>query len=315
MNKKDKYIKLCEEEDIPVFLQYWWLDAVCGKECWDVVLVEKGGIVWGALPYYYIKTIVGLALVMPKLTQFIGPWIRYPQGQKYASRLSHEKEIMQRLIRKLPKYVVFKQNFHHSFTNWLPFYWEGFEQTTKYTYLISGGITKDVAWNMLSKDTRSRVRGAYSDLEITESNSLRTFFEINKLTFKRKEIDIPYSFEFLEKIDEAVRRNNSGAILVAKDSKDKIYAACYLIWDKKEVFYLAGGFDPELKTSGAMSLLIWKAIQLALDQGKSFNFEGSMLESVEKFFRGFGSRQKRYFRISKTKSLVLKVRYFIKSLL
>ena len=40
---KGKYIKLCHDNDIPLFSQHYWLDAVCGEEHWDVIIIEENG--------------------------------------------------------------------------------------------------------------------------------------------------------------------------------------------------------------------------------------------------------------------------------
>jgi hypothetical protein len=58
------------------------------------------------------------------------------------------------------------------------------------------------------------------------------------------------------------------------------------------------GSDPELRSSGALSLLIWEAIQLAAKEKLTFDFEGSSIRQIEQFFRGFGGRRVSYFRIS-----------------
>lgn len=53
---KEQYRQFCQnEKDIPIFSKDWWLDAVCGVDNWDVVLVEKGGQIVGALPYFVKK--------------------------------------------------------------------------------------------------------------------------------------------------------------------------------------------------------------------------------------------------------------------
>jgi hypothetical protein len=69
-----------------------------------------------------------------------------------------------------------------------------------------------------------------------------------------------------------------------------------------------GGGHPELRSSGATSLCMWEAIRHAAKVTKSFNFEGSMIESVERFFRAFGAVQTPYFNISKTPSRLLRVK-------
>jgi hypothetical protein len=51
------------------------------------------------------------------------------------------------------------------------------------------------------------------------------------------------------------------------------------------------GSDPRFRTSGAMSLLTWEAIKYAGQVTRRFDFEGSMLRPVERFFRAFGGRQ------------------------
>ena len=53
MNTKKKYRKFCKtQSSIPIFSKDWWLDAVCGEDNWDVVLVEKGEEISASMPYY-----------------------------------------------------------------------------------------------------------------------------------------------------------------------------------------------------------------------------------------------------------------------
>lgn len=42
-NNKSEYIDFCIHESlIPVFSRPWWLDAVCGPDLWDVILIKRG---------------------------------------------------------------------------------------------------------------------------------------------------------------------------------------------------------------------------------------------------------------------------------
>ena len=68
-----------------------------------------------------------------------------------------------------------------------------------------------------------------------------------------------------------------------------------------------GGSDPNLRNSGAMSLCMWEAIKFASTKTKKFDFEGSMIESVERYFRAFGAEQKPYFHITKVLSYMLRM--------
>ena len=138
MENKKRYILFCNEEiNMPIFSIPWWLDAVCGPENWDVILVEKGDEIVASFPYYIKKGKLGMTYItMPILTQKLGPYIKYPINQKYSSRLSYEKEVMLEIINRLPAFDYFNMHFDYRYLNWLPFYWRGFLQTTRYTYVI-----------------------------------------------------------------------------------------------------------------------------------------------------------------------------------
>jgi len=37
---KELYREFCKVEDnIPIFSKDWWMDAVCGEDKWDVILI------------------------------------------------------------------------------------------------------------------------------------------------------------------------------------------------------------------------------------------------------------------------------------
>ena len=108
MDNKEKYRQLCKKEtSIPIFSRDWWLDATAGEDNWDVVLVEKGGEIFASMPYMVTKRYIFTYMCQPILTQKLGPWIKYPPGQKYDRKLGYENEILKNLIEKLPKADIF----------------------------------------------------------------------------------------------------------------------------------------------------------------------------------------------------------------
>ncbi len=299
---KQKYKQFAKEENLPIFMQPFWLDSVCedGME-WDVILYEKGGEIWGSF-VYVIKKKFGFTLItMPKLTQFLGPYIKYPKGQKYYKKLSWEKEIMNYFIDNLPKFDYFNMNFHYSITNWLPFYWRGFKQTTRYTYVVENNLTIEELSKNFETDIRRRRRKAEKLGVIIEKNDdLEMLYNLAYYTFKRQNIKMPYSFDFLKKIYENNKDNIK--INLAK-YKDKYIAGNLLLVDDKRVIYLIGGIDSEYKDIGAMDLVLYESVKYALENNKIFDFEGSMIENIEKYFRSFGAVQKPYFNIIKPNHL------------
>lgn len=313
VNNKEQYRNLCEKEkSIPIFSQAWWLDAVCGEESWDVALIEKGGAIVAALPYRKNKKYGFRTLTMPQLTQSLGPWLKYPEHQKYSKRLAYEKELHSELIALLPAVDLFSQSFHYSVKNWLPFYWKGFSETTRYTYVLEN--IREVVLNDFQSNIKTDIKKAEKNISVYCENDIKKFYEINKLTFKRQNMSIPYSLEFLKELDKILEIKSQRIILFAEDKEQRIHAAIYVIWDNNSAYYLMGGGNPELRSSGATSLLIWEAIKLMKDKTNKFDFEGSMIEPVERFFRGFGAKQISYFAVTKV-SRKLKVCYLLRDLL
>ncbi|MCT7560534.1 GNAT family N-acetyltransferase [Aliarcobacter butzleri] len=314
MTSKEKYREFCKKEkDIPIFSKDWWLDTVCQESDWDVVLFEKGGEIWASLPYQKTKKAIFDIIIMPELTQTMGIYIKYPLKQKYYKKLSWEKEVMENIISAFPKVDYFSQNFHHSLTNWLPFYWNGFTQTTRYTYIIENITIEELEKN-LETDIRRRRRKAYElGIEIVESDDIEKFYELNSMTFQRQGLKIPYSIDFVRKIYTICKENNAVKIYFAK-YENEIIAANFLVYDDNTVYYLMGGINAEKRDLGAMDAIQFESIKFALENGKRFDFEGSMIESIEKYFRSFGAVQTPYYSIKKTNSNILKIRNFINEL-
>jgi hypothetical protein len=306
--EKAKYKKFCESESVPIFSQPWWLDAVCGPNNWDVLLFEKGGTLWASMPYY-IKKKFGFTIIgMPLLTQTLGPYIKYPAGQKYEAKLSWEQEVMEYFIDKLPSFSVFSVNFHKSITNWLPFYWSGFHQTTRYSYVIPKGMSFDEVLKNCSNDTKRRLlRLNELGIKPYESFDVGNLYRLASLTFKRKTMEIPYSYDFFYNLARACMQNDACKIYFVDDTDGNKVAGGLFVYDKNTVYYLVGGIDPEKKNLGAMNLVMFEGIKFALETGREFDFEGSMVKEIEKYFRSFGAIQVPYFRVYKYKTLVIRL--------
>lgn len=308
MSYKEKYRELCEQEkSIPIFSQPWWLDVVCGDDHWDVAMVEKGGYVQAAMPYSFKKRYGFTIITQPLLTQTLGPWM-VPSEAKYANRLGVQKDLMEELIRQLPQYSYFCQNWNYSQTNWLPFYWAGFMQTTRYTYILPDLSDTDLLWSNMRDPLRREIKKAQCRyaVAVRDDLDLDAFLPLQQMTFARQGIKNPVSVEFAHRLDEACVRNNCRKIWMAEDNAGRFHAGAYIVWDKNSAYYIMGGGDPGLRTSGAASLCLWEAIKHAAIVTNQFDFEGSMIEPVERFFRAFGAIQTPYFQIKKTASKLLR---------
>lgn len=316
VRSRSSYRRVCEEaKSIPLFSQAWWLDAVAG-ECWGAVLAYNGQKVVGTHPFVLVPRLGLTVLTQPKLTQTLGPWVR-PTDKSYPRALAHEKEVLGVLAEGLPNYDRYFQNWHCERKNWLPFYWRGFEQTTRYTYRIRGVEDEQTIWNGMQENIRREIRKARARFHITvrPCRSLDEFLALNRMTFARQGHKVPYSDDLVSRIDRAATARSSSDCLIAVDPSGKSHAGAYIVRQGDTAYYLLGGGDPAHRSSGAMSLVLWEAIRGQPEGVEIFDFEGSMIEPIERFFRAFGAIQVPYFRVYRTPSRVLKATYFVRSLI
>jgi len=318
VTKRKKYRKFCQKEkDMPIFSKDWWLDCVCGKDNWDVVIIEKGGNIMATMPYYLRYGKLNTKIIsQPILTQTLGIYFKYPQNQKYYKKLSFEKEMIEKILKELPNYDSYSQSFNYMHTNLLPFYWAGFEISVRYTYVVENISIEELEKNFETDIRRRRRRKAdTAGVVVYEGEDIKKFYELNEMTFIRQGRKTPYSFKFIENLYNHCKVNNACKMFFAKNKEGVVIAGNFLIYDDNTVYYLMGGIDPGYKDLGGMDVVQHESIKFALNSGRKFDFEGSMMESIEKYFRSFGAVQKPYFKITKTNSKLLKIRNCIMDIL
>ncbi len=288
-----------------IFMQPWWLDAVAPGQ-WSEVSISNNDEIIARMPYCIVKKMGLKFITMPALTQHLGPWIQKSESEKSYTQLSSEYQLANELISQLPQFHYFTQRFSTHFTNWLPFYWQGFQQTTYYSYSLDDITDPQIVWKNLHETARRQVRKAEKQLEVQDCD-VESFYNINTMTFTRQGLKNPHSFQKIENLYNACTNRDACKIFKAIDESNRIHAVLFLVWDDERAYYLMGGADPELRKSGASSLLMWHAIQFASTKVSIFDFEGSMISGIEKFFRTFGATPKPYFKITKVNHPLLRI--------
>jgi lipid II:glycine glycyltransferase (peptidoglycan interpeptide bridge formation enzyme) len=153
---------------------------------------------------------------------------------------------------------------------------------------------------------RKNIKKAEKFLEVRYDLPAKKFYENHKMTLEKQNSKISYSFEHFNRIYSSAYAHNAGRTIYAVDSEDNIHAGLFVIWDKNSAYDLISTIDPTFRNSGGASLLIREIIKFISTKTDKFDFEGSMIESVEKSFRQFGAKQKPYFDITKIDSKILK---------
>jgi hypothetical protein len=283
-----------------VFEQPWWLDSVAPGQ-WSEAVVRRGDEVVARLPYTYRRRFGLTTIVQPHLTQTLGPWLA-PTTGKYAHRLEAEKRLLGQLIEMLPPFDFFRLNLAPELTNWLPFYWAGFEATVRYTYRIEDLSDLDHVRREFREEVRRGIRKAQGVLEVDRDYPLDHLLRLNAKTFARQGLRPPYSDAFVRRLDAACSARGARRILSAVDAQGRAHASLYVVWDERTLYPLINARDRELQAFGSNTLLYWEAIRLASEVSRVFDFEGSMLKPIEHFVRAFGGRQTPYFSIWKARA-------------
>jgi len=299
-------------KDSPVFHQPWWLDAVSGDH-WDVALIKREHELAAYYLYAYRKDGFGLHLTMPYLTQFLGP--NYVlSGKNTRERNNEEMNILELLLNQLPRVQSFESRWQFKFQNWLPFYWSGYQQRTRYTYLLENISNANSLRENFSEKIEREISKANRQFRIEEATDVSEFWALLLKNFHNKRLRIPFGESFLAALLTASIENQSGKILLAKNDSGAVAAGIFVVWDANTAYYIIGGKNDDFGNSGAMSLLFWNTFAELSTNVSTFDFEGSMIKGVENYFRSFGAARHGFFEITKIHSPLLKIKSGFKSL-
>ncbi len=285
-----------------MFFQDWWLDAVCSDGTWNVALSQdRGGAITGVLPYYQTKE-WGIPMIrLPMLTPYLGIWLKYPDNeQKRERRYAFEQKTMQTLLDQVPQLPFVVHHHPPELQNGLPFFWSDYRNSNFYTYHFSATSNLANIRGGMKSSVRNKLEKATQQLSIRKVSEAKAFYQINQQSFQRQGLSIPYSWSFFETLDRELDQRGQREILLAVDAEGEVHAGIYLVRDQQTFYNLALGGNTDLRKSGAIQLLLWQGIQMALEKGLHFDFEGSMIPAVEGVFRDFGAERKAYLRTEKT---------------
>jgi hypothetical protein len=301
MTDKEQYRAICaDESSIPLYSRDWWLDCVCGSRHWDVLLYRNKEAVEAAMPFY---SPLKKTILMPAFTQTMGIWFNPEfENPNYSKNLLRKQLICNYFIKYLPAHSFFLQHFHSSFTDWLPFYWNGYRQTTRYNYILPDIKNTDALYSRLGGDIKRNIAKAQKKygVEIRREVSPDLFMEHYSMVFNRQGLQV-YQPKVLKKIIETCLNRKQGDIWGAFDEHNRLHAAVFVVWQNDCAYYIASGSNPELRKSGAHACALWKAIVDVSKHVQAFELSGTMLSGVEHFFREFGTVQLPYHVISKGK--------------
>ncbi len=291
---KEEYIEYCRTHEVPIFMQPWWLDAVCceGKE-WRIILSKKNGEIVCALPYLYRKKWgidIGMQL---QFTQLINASFT----DDFPSLIDNEK------------LAWFFQNISADDKNADIFKNESFVVKNRFTYRINDLKTTDIMdiYARFSQNKKRQIdKAENAEMRLDETLSTEELYQFHKATLKQRRAKIFYSKKLFCTMCNAAIDHEQGKILAARSKEGDLLAAVLLVLDKQFCYYLVPAFDKEKAKSGASAWLTFEAIKFAKNHSNIFDFEGSMIGAIAKNYKQFGSVMCTYYRIEKVYNPLLR---------
>jgi hypothetical protein len=281
-----------------IFHAPWWLDVVTAQQ-WGMVESRHQGNIVGRMPVYYERRGVITSSRMPMLTHFLGPVIEPSSGSRN-TRFLHEVAVTRDLIRQLPKLHSFSQKMHRGVTDVIAFQMENFETSAQFTFEIKPAPA-DVIWKNMRDKTRNVMRQAdkiYSVHHDMDGDEFVALYEAHNEARGRSSDLEPHR---LKKIINETLARNSGRIYFVRNQARECKAAIFCIWDQQSCYYLLSTRAVD-SGNGAVTRLLWEAIQNAAAQQRIFDFDGLAYGGAVVFYAGFGGEISPRFIVSRSTS-------------
>ena len=306
--------RLLKNDEYPVwnnFVDEHPAGTIFHKTNW-LQLIDRGIEIYTVWIDHQIKA--GVALIkttkngtagyhIPPYTQYFSPLYRNDDRNKDSLTEEHAciKIILDEI--KNANHIDFKLPGGHQ--SILPYHWKGFESTVSITHIITGTLAE-----YLSVLNKNKLRELKKLQQQVESGEIIIEGEIgeNELvhllqqTSERKGFDAKSTLvaDLVMNADPLFAKK-----IVIRSREHGLLAFGFFPYDSKAVYNLINASirvtDPVLKTINL--LLLYQAIEFALNTGRKFDFEGSMLPGVEAFCRLMGGRQIPVYRVQKSSSL------------
>jgi Acetyltransferase (GNAT) domain len=282
---------------LSIFHEPWWLD-IATEGRWDEVKVERGGQILGRMPFF-VRQRPWPTSVMPPLTRTLGPSIATRNSNAsvdFRNRLSVADE----LIDQLPDFVHFIHALDPRLEEAIAFVQRGYRVTTGYTFWIERGRTEEEVWAGLRDKTRNLIRRASEQLVVRPVDDARLFCEFYTRNLGAKDLDNVYGPQLMMRLVDAALERGSGSVLGAFDRDGALSAMIVLVWDGHAAYYLLSTREQQAH-NGAVSLLLWEAIKMAIGKGLVFDFDGFASDNSLSFITGFGGTVKPRFVVRRTR--------------
>src|SRR5580704_18755967 len=285
-----------------VFHHSWWLAATSSSFRILGVRNEEGELA-GGLPLPS-KRVRGLRLLhAPTLTPYLGPIFDISGADGACEQLHLMRSCGEALARAIGPFDSFRQIAGAAGPDLQGFLWAGFTASLAYTFRFSSRQSVDEISKAMTRTHMQKLTKAKRlNLEISRQGRVETLIELNRMTFDRKKTAVPFDAGLVLRLWEAAYSRGNANLYVATGERVPI-AALLTVHDERTTYQIVSGFNPAFPDLPGQNVVLWTALQDAIEAGRNYDFEGSSLRGVETFYRRWGCEAVPVGKIEKTGSL------------
>lgn len=270
---------------------------------WEALIATEGER-WVAILPFLSSTKLGLSRsLQPRFSQYWG--LCYcPSVKEGYEALSRQKEVLDLLLSALPSFRQIIWHFSPSFTYPLPLYWDKFRLESRYTFQLDLSLSEGQLLSRMASTIRRYLRkGAALTVEPSQNpEDLLGLFRLQREAGHEIIGSNDKDWSMLSTLIRYLLETGVGRLLIVRTPEREIAAAGLYSRLGTTGTYLFGTYDPILGNRSAMPVMMWHAIRGDKAAGMStFDFEGSMLSGVERFFRRMGGQPVAYLKAERNK--------------
>jgi hypothetical protein len=281
-----------------VFNTVNWTDLF-GDSLTRCGIYDAGGVLRGGFCLFREKRLGLTVLTNPPCTPSIGPFFE-SRARHQVALLEERRDVLTAIADFLDRLrpAVVSVSLSQWVTDCLPFFWRNYKVIPQYTYLLPLDQTEEDVLAAMSDARRRNIKKAPKDGLCSErTDDYSMIAALVEATFARQGKDV--SREYVERVLFTFARPENSYAFVVRSGGPPI-AGAFVVHDAETAFYLLGGYQSEGKHHGAGALAMFESIRHARELGlKTFDFEGSVVPAIERYFRGFGGKLTPYLRANK----------------
>jgi len=254
-----------------VYAESWYLNVVSPN--WEALI---NGDYEYVMPLPVKRKFAASFLVQPPLTQQLGVF----------SKKEINEEILRKFIRKIP-YLSYHLNLNEQN--------ECKNASTQPNYVLNLNKNFDDLYAGFSKNTKRNIEKANKlGVRVVDDLLPNEFLEFYFST--EKKYSVPKKNLVSELIENGFSREKT-TLFGAYSSENELISALCLLHSKERFIYLLPISSEAGKKSSAMFLITNEIIRRNSETPNLLDFEGSRVEGIAQFYRGFGAKLKPYSQI------------------